>query len=175
MLTREQAQLFLEKNFAVVATINADGSPHVTPVWVDWDGECVIFNTALGRVKEQNLRRDPRVSIEVTSSQDPYRYVSVAGRGELTTDGAEEMIDDLRQVLDGRRGHSCPIEQLEERGAALAPDPLLEERLELATVRHAVGIRAKALVARELRQPERVAERREEAVVRGCDHHAAVA
>ena len=79
-LTDEQAQLFLGKNFGAVATIRPDGTPHVTPVWVDYDGEHVVFNTATGRAKWHHMQRDPRVTIEVYSQDDPYDYVTVTGR-----------------------------------------------------------------------------------------------
>lgn len=94
-LTQEQAQLFLDKNFAHMATIRPDGSPQVTPVWVDYDGENVVMNTAKGRQKERNLRRDPRITVEVTSEQNPYQYVSITGRAEFVDEGADAMIDKL--------------------------------------------------------------------------------
>jgi PPOX class probable F420-dependent enzyme len=67
----------------------------VTPVWIDYDGENIVFNTAKGRQKEKNLRRDPRITVEVTSEQNPYQYVSVTGRAEFTDEGADETIDKL--------------------------------------------------------------------------------
>src|SRR5204862_6147772 len=82
-LTDEQAQLFLDKNFGALATIREDGTPHVTPVWVDYDGEHVVFNTATGRAKWKHMLRDPRVTIEVTSMENPYEYVTVIGTAEL--------------------------------------------------------------------------------------------
>ena len=80
-LNEKQAQLFLDKNFGSLATIRDDGTPHVTPVWVDYDGEHVLFNTATGRAKWHHMRRDPRVTIEVYSQDDPYEYVTVTGTG----------------------------------------------------------------------------------------------
>ena len=80
-LTEKQAELFLGKNFGAVATIRPDGTPHVTPVWIDYDGEHVVFNTATGRAKWHHMRRDPRVTIEVYSQDDPYDYVTVTGHG----------------------------------------------------------------------------------------------
>ena len=85
-LTDEQAQLFLDKNYAAVATIREDGTPHVTPVWVDYDGEHVVFNTAAPRAKWKHIKRDPRVTVEVHSSEDPYEYVTVTGTAELDED-----------------------------------------------------------------------------------------
>lgn len=94
-LTDAQAQLFRDKNFAAVATIRQDGSPQVTPVWVDYEDGAVVFNTAVGRGKERNLRRDPRITVEVSSAENPYQYVSISGQAELTEEGAEQLIDRL--------------------------------------------------------------------------------
>lgn len=101
-LTEKQAQLLLDTNFASVATIRPDGTPHVTPVWVDYDGENVVFNTAFGRAKERYLRRDPRVSVQVFSMENPYQYVSVTGTAELVEEGAREHIDKLSLKYTGR-------------------------------------------------------------------------
>ena len=101
-LSDKQAKLFLDKNFGHVGTIRADGSPQVTPVWVDYDGEHVVFNTAVGRVKHQNLKRDPRVTIEVINQENPYEYVMVTGRAELQEgEEAERHIDKLAKKYMG--------------------------------------------------------------------------
>lgn len=88
-LSEKQAQLFLDRNFGAVATIRPDGTPHVTPVWVDYDGEHVVFNTAAPRAKWKHLKRDPRVTVEVHSLEDPYQYVTVTGTAELEEDEEE--------------------------------------------------------------------------------------
>lgn len=88
-LNEKQAQLLLDKNFASVATIREDGTPHVTPVWVDFDGEHVVFNTAAPRAKWKHIKRDPRVTVEVHSLENPYEYVTVTGRAELDEDEDE--------------------------------------------------------------------------------------
>jgi PPOX class probable F420-dependent enzyme len=80
---------------AWATTLASDGSPHNTVVWVDVDGEDVVFNTAIGRVKEKHLRTDPRVSVSVLDPDNGYHLVSVSGTAELTTDGADEQIDRL--------------------------------------------------------------------------------
>lgn len=81
---------------ANVATLNADGSPQVTPVWVGHEGDTVLINTARGRLKERNLTRDPRVSIAISDKDDPYKVLLIRGRVmEITEDGAEEHIDAL--------------------------------------------------------------------------------
>ena len=101
-LTDKQAQLFLGKNFGAVATIRPDGTPHVTPVWVDYDGEHIVFNTATGRAKWRHMLRDPRVTIEVYAQDDPYDYVTVTGTAELVEgDEADRHIDKLSEKYTG--------------------------------------------------------------------------
>ena len=99
----EKHQQFLENPFAgVVTTLRPDGSPHSTIVWVDVvDGE-VSFNTAAGRVKPNNLERDPRVALLVLDPDDQYRWVAVDGRATMTTDGADEQIDRLAKKYLGK-------------------------------------------------------------------------
>jgi PPOX class probable F420-dependent enzyme len=89
-------------HFAHVATLNADGSPQVTPFWIDHDGDTVLINTARGRLKEKNLLRDPRVSISVIDAANPYSPLLIQGRAvELTEEGADEHIDKLaKRYLD---------------------------------------------------------------------------
>jgi len=101
-LTDKQARLFQDRNFGAVATIRPDGTPHVTPVWVDYDGEHVVFNTATGRAKWRHMRRDPRVTIEVYAQDDPYEYVTVTGTAELVEgDEANHHIDKLSEKYTG--------------------------------------------------------------------------
>jgi PPOX class probable F420-dependent enzyme len=88
--------LFSQSAFGHLATTMPDGSPQVSPVWVDFDGEYIIVNSVAGRQKDLNIKRDPRVAIEVQDSQNPYRYLLVRGKVvEITTTGAEENIDQL--------------------------------------------------------------------------------
>jgi PPOX class probable F420-dependent enzyme len=94
-LTATQAQLLIEPNFAVVATVRADGGPHSTVVWIDWDGENAVFNTTTVRAKGVHLARDPRVSIAVWDRDDPYRSLELQGRAELDFEGADEHIASL--------------------------------------------------------------------------------
>jgi PPOX class probable F420-dependent enzyme len=101
-LSEQQAKLFLDKNFGAVATIRPDGTPHVTPVWLDYDGERILFNTATGRAKWQHMLRDPRVTIEVYSQDDPYEYVTVTGTVELEEgEAANDHIDKLSEKYTG--------------------------------------------------------------------------
>src|SRR5918911_386313 len=82
--------------FANLATLNADGSPQVTPVWADFDGTNIIVNTARGRVKHRNLQREPRVALAILDPENPYRYVGIQGRvTEMTEAGADEHIDKM--------------------------------------------------------------------------------
>jgi|SRR5512132_3834951 PPOX class probable F420-dependent enzyme len=101
-LTEEQGQLFKRKNLGIVATRRRNGAAQLTPVWVDWDGENVLFNTAEGRVKPRNIRRNPVVSIHVTEHDDPYRWISVTGPAEIAEDGAREHINELSHRYVGR-------------------------------------------------------------------------
>lgn len=84
------------KHFAHVATLMEDGSPQVSPVWVGIDGNLVVFNTAAGRIKEKNLRRDPRVALSITNAENPYENLLVRGQVvEITEAGADDDIDAL--------------------------------------------------------------------------------
>ncbi len=97
-LSEKALELLRGKNFAYVATVNRDGAPQVTPVWIDTDGTNVLFNTAEGRLKTDNLRRDGRVSIAISDPNNAYQYVSIKGRvKEMRTEGAKEHIDALAQ------------------------------------------------------------------------------
>lgn len=88
-------------NYAVATTLRTDGSPHSTVVWVDVEDGVPSFNTARGRVKPANLESDARVALLVVVENDFYRWVSIDGRAELTTDGADEQIDKLSRKYDG--------------------------------------------------------------------------
>jgi PPOX class probable F420-dependent enzyme len=95
-LSEKQAELFRDKNWGTVVTLRKDGSPHSTPVWVDTDGEHVIFNTVIGRLKEKHIRRDPRVAVTVIPAADQQSgYVSVTGTAEFVEEGAFEHIDKM--------------------------------------------------------------------------------
>jgi PPOX class probable F420-dependent enzyme len=101
-LTPEQRKLFEEPNLAHFVTLMPDGSPQVTPVWVDIDDTYVLINTAEGRQKPRNLARDARVAISVASQENIYEYLQVRGRVvETTHDGAYEHIDKLARKYRG--------------------------------------------------------------------------
>jgi PPOX class probable F420-dependent enzyme len=95
-LSESQAELFRGRNWGTVVTLREDGSPHATPVWIDTDGENVLFNTAVGRAKERHLRADPRVAVTVLPAEDQQAgYVTVSGTAEITEEGAFDHIDKL--------------------------------------------------------------------------------
>jgi PPOX class probable F420-dependent enzyme len=100
-LKAEEARLFLEPNYAVASTVRADGCPQQTVVWVDYDGEDVLFNTAEGRYKPEYIRRNGRAGLHVTEGKDPYKWVAVSGPAELTHEGADEHIDKLAKKYLG--------------------------------------------------------------------------
>lgn len=94
--------LFQKKAFASLATLMPDGKPQVTPVWCDFDGQHVLVNSAKGRVKDRNMRRDPRVSMALIDPDNPYRYLQLQGRVvEITEEGADKHIDKLAKKYMG--------------------------------------------------------------------------
>jgi len=101
-LSEKQIELLQRPNLAIVATVRPDGTPQLTPTWVDTDGEHVLINTAEGRWKPRYLRRDPRISVTVVDREDPYNWVSVTGTAELTHEGAEEHIHKLSHKYRGK-------------------------------------------------------------------------
>jgi PPOX class probable F420-dependent enzyme len=85
-LNEATRQLVDGPNFAVIATVNPDGSPQQSVVWVKREGDAVLFSTTEHRRKGRNLERDRRVSILLVDPDDPYRYVEIRGRAQLTPD-----------------------------------------------------------------------------------------
>ena len=103
VLDESQRQFLLDKNFAHLATINADGSPQVSPVWVDYDGTHIIVNSEQSRLKVRNMKRDPRVALSISDQTNPYRYIEIRGKVvELTAEGGFESIDALCRKYTGR-------------------------------------------------------------------------
>ena len=96
------AVLFNKKAFGNLATLNADGTPQVTPIWVDMEGGFVFFNSARGRRKDKNVRRDPHVAISIADPANPYRYLEIRGRVvEITEKSADDHINRLaKKYLD---------------------------------------------------------------------------
>ena len=88
--------LFSKKAFANVATLMPDGSPQVTPVWCDYDGTYVLLNSAKGRIKDKNMRRNPRVALSILDPENPYRHLAIRGQVvDVTEEGADAHIDKL--------------------------------------------------------------------------------
>ncbi len=96
------SDLFKKKAFANLSTLMQDGSPQVTPVWCDFDGKHVRVNSALGRVKDKNIRRDPRVALAIVDPENPYRYMEIRGKVvEVTEKGADDHINSLSEKYLG--------------------------------------------------------------------------
>ena len=90
------------KALAALATVMEDGSPQVTPVWFQWDGSHVLINSAEGRIKDRNMRRNPQVALTIVDVGNPYRHVAIRGTiDEITLEGADDHIDKLaKKYLD---------------------------------------------------------------------------
>jgi PPOX class probable F420-dependent enzyme len=101
-LPEKAARLLVGRNWGNLVDLRPDGSPHVTPVWVDYDGEHVLVNSAYGRCKVRNIQRDPRVALDGLPSDDQQSgYVAVSGTAELVDEGADEHIDKLAKKYLG--------------------------------------------------------------------------
>ena len=99
------------KAFAFLATLMPDGSPQVTPLWFDTDGEHLLVNSAKGRIKDQNMRARPQVAITLMDLTNAYRYVQIRGEVvEITEEGAEAHINALSQKYRGRPFDLAPDE-----------------------------------------------------------------
>ena len=95
-LPHEFLDLFEKPSLSHLATLMPDGSPHVSPVWVDYDGQYILINTAKGRRKEINMRERPQVALDIVDPENPFRFLSIRGRVvEITEEGANEHRDRL--------------------------------------------------------------------------------
>ncbi len=102
-IPQSHVDLLTKKAFAHLVTLLPDGRPQSTPVWVDYDGKHVLINTAVGRLKDKNMQRDPRVAFSVTDPDNPYRYLEVRGRVvERTHAGADQHIDAMAKRYLGQ-------------------------------------------------------------------------
>ncbi len=120
-LTDDDRTLLNEPHIGFVATVMADGSPQITPVWVDTDGEAILFNTAKGRVKTRNIERQPSVALLVIDEGDPYRWVAVRGEAEFVEGDADGHIDKLsKKYLDK---DSYPFRRPDEQRVILRIKP----------------------------------------------------
>ena len=102
-IPQSHLDLLTKKSMAHLVTLLPDGKPQSTPVWVDYDGKYVLINTAVGRLKDKNMQRDPRVAFSITDPENPYRYLEVRGRVvERTQAGADQHIDALAKRYLGQ-------------------------------------------------------------------------
>ncbi|MGO4461069.1 PPOX class F420-dependent oxidoreductase [Streptomyces sp. M-16] len=88
--------------FATVATVQPDGSPQLSVTWLTRDGNELLFSTTVGRRKEMNLRRDPRVTVMINPPNAPYTYAEIRGSATMTTEGGQELIDELSRKYTGK-------------------------------------------------------------------------
>lgn len=100
-LSESQRNLLDSPNYATVATLAKDGSPQTSVVWIKRDGDDVVFSTTVGRAKERHLTRDPRVSITVIDKDNPFNYTEFRGEATLTTEGGNELINELSHKYIG--------------------------------------------------------------------------
>ncbi|MFD9867550.1 PPOX class F420-dependent oxidoreductase [Streptomyces niveus] len=101
-LSEKLKELLDSPVFVAIATIQPDGSPQVSPVWVKRDGDDILISTTVGRRKEENLRRDPRVTVLLQPFDAPYSYAEIRGSATLTTEGGQELIDELAVKYVGK-------------------------------------------------------------------------
>ena len=98
-----------KKAFAQLATLMPDGSPHVAPVWFEYDGTHIMINSAKGRIKDKNMRRDPRVSMDILDPDNPYRHLSIRGKVvDITENGA---VDHINKLAHKYMGQDYPYRQ----------------------------------------------------------------
>ncbi|MCW2494225.1 PPOX class F420-dependent oxidoreductase [Jatrophihabitans sp.] len=102
-LPQQAKDLLDAANIVTVATINPDGGPQTSILWATYDGDDLLLSTIVGRAKERNFRRDPRVSVLIHDKSNAYAYVEVRGTVTLTTDGGPELIESLSQTYTGGR------------------------------------------------------------------------
>jgi len=91
-----------KKAFAHVATVMADGSPQLTPVWFDFDGTHIVINTAAGRVKHKNMQMGSPIAVEISDPENPYRYIQIRGKVvDITEADGDAVIDSLAKKYMG--------------------------------------------------------------------------
>jgi PPOX class probable F420-dependent enzyme len=122
-LSEKVGKLFTDANYLFVATTNSDGSPQVTPVWTDVQDGRIRFNTAVGRAKERNLRRDPRIGLSITARDNPWEKADIRGRVVDFIEGeeADRHIDDLSEKYTGQTPY--PWRQPDERRVIVVIEP----------------------------------------------------
>ncbi|MGB8224111.1 MAG: PPOX class F420-dependent oxidoreductase [Polyangiales bacterium] len=101
-IPQSHADILGKPAFAHLSTLMPDGSPQASAVWVDTDGAMIVVNSAEGRLKDKNIRRDPRVAISVTDPENPYRSLMIRGRvAKITNEGADKHIDRMAKKYMG--------------------------------------------------------------------------
>jgi PPOX class probable F420-dependent enzyme len=119
--TDEERHIFEQQVLVHVATLNPDGSPHVSAMWVELDGDTVVLNTEEGRVKPRNIRNDPRVSLSVVDPDDVSHNISIQGLvSEITFEGADEGINRLSRKY---RGEDYPFFVADKRRIKFTVQP----------------------------------------------------
>ncbi len=104
-------QLLAGKNFATIATLMPSGAPQSSVIWIDVEGDTIVFNTAEGRVKPNNMRRDARVAIAVHNVENPYQQAMIQGHvTEMTHDGADAHIDAMAKKYMGVDSYPFRVE-----------------------------------------------------------------
>ena len=123
-LNTEQVALLREPHIAQIVTLMSDGSPQISPVWIDTDGNDVLFNTALGRVKTDNIERDARVAVGVYDAANPTtRVVNIRGHvTDITSEGADDHIDKLAKKYTGAETYSGHSPNLTRVIVRISPD-----------------------------------------------------
>ncbi|MFF8884049.1 PPOX class F420-dependent oxidoreductase [Streptomyces flaveolus] len=103
-LMSDDVKRFVDDNavFATVATVQPDGSPQLSVVWIKREGDDLLFSTTVGRRKEANLRRDERVTVMINPPDAPYTYAEIRGTATLTTEGGMELINELSRKYTGK-------------------------------------------------------------------------
>ena len=107
-LSEATLRLLDGRNYAVLATVNPDGSPQTSAMWIGRDGSDVLFSTVAGRVKHRNMRRDPRVSVSILESSDPENYVELRGRVSMVPDPGRRLHLELAEKYDQDPGEDAP-------------------------------------------------------------------
>ena len=112
-IPESHADIFRKKAFAHIATVGSNGVPQVSPVWIDYDGEYVLFNTARGRVKDRKLQANPVIALSIQDPDNPYRYVGIQGRVVETTE--EGAVDHIHALSHKYNGQDYPLNRNEVR------------------------------------------------------------
>lgn len=123
-LDQRTKKLLEGKNFVFLATLNRDGTPQLTPTWVDTDGENILINTAIGRKKTRNVAKEPRVAVGVYDLANPYERVSIKGKvvKEIRGKEAEAHIDKMAKKYLGKDEY--PWRSPQEKRIILVIKPL---------------------------------------------------